>query len=171
MSKRRLYRLSFRFARCVHHRTPDSNTEATEIDNGAMLLMPHSLIIRLPQSQVPPLDPEFWFCDMLLPGSAAGVAPGCGAYFDAHLACSCLAWKTPSRPKLPSAKACESSLKVSGGASVPVYETGSVRSFSFSMKSTRVPERLIEPGTTFPATRRRLAYASFPMPFNSLMVT
>src|SRR5208283_775500 len=99
------------------------------------------------------------FCDMLLAGSLAGVAPGWpgfGAYFDAHLACSCLAWKTPSRPKLPSARACESSLKVSGGASVPVYETGKVRSFSFNRKSTRVPERLIEPGTTFPATRRRL---------------
>src|SRR6185312_5826634 len=46
--------------------------------------------------------------------------PGClGAYFEAHLACSCLACKTPSRPKLPSARAWELSLKVSGGASVP----------------------------------------------------
>ena len=43
-----------------------------------------------------------------------------GAYFDAHFACSCLAWNTPSRPKLPSARACDSSLKVSGGASVPL---------------------------------------------------
>src|SRR5208282_2508593 len=96
-------------------------------------------------------------CVTLLLGSACIWFPGCcGAYFEAHLACSALAWKTPSRPKLPSASACESSLKVSGGASVPVYETGSVSSFSFSMKSTRVPERLIEPGTTFPATRRCL---------------
>src|ERR1700716_422305 len=111
---------------------------------------------------------------MLLPGWVAGVAPGwpgCGAYFDEHLACNCLAWKTPSRPKLPSAKRCEPSLKVSGGRYVLVYETGNDKSFSFNMKSTWVPARLIEPGTTFPATRRRFEYASFPMPCNSLIVT
>src|SRR5271155_5565652 len=50
----------------------------------------------------------------------AGVPGCCGAYFDAHLACSALAWKTPSGPILPSARACDSSLNVSGGASVPV---------------------------------------------------
>ena len=42
-----------------------------------------------------------------------------GAYFDAHFACSALAWNTPSLPKLPSASACELSLNVSGGGSVP----------------------------------------------------
>src|ERR1700736_4517574 len=42
--------------------------------------------------------------------SLAGAPGFWGAYFDAHLACSCLAWKTPSRPKLPSAKAWELSL-------------------------------------------------------------
>src|SRR5438270_11794827 len=54
-------------------------------------------------------------------GAAVGVASGfdLGAYLDAHLACNVLAWKTPSRSNLPSAMACESSLKVSGGASVP----------------------------------------------------
>ena len=41
-----------------------------------------------------PLAPAAWFCVMLFPGSAAGVAPGCpccGAYFEAHFACSCFA--------------------------------------------------------------------------------
>ncbi len=51
-------------------------------------------------------------------GVTAG-APGfcAGAYFDAHLACSSVAWKTPSRPKVPMASACALSLKVSGGGS------------------------------------------------------
>src|SRR5579884_2640751 len=47
--------------------------------------------------------------------------PGCaGAYFDAHLAWSCVAWKTPSRPKVPIASAWELSLNVSGGGSSPL---------------------------------------------------
>ena len=58
-------------------------------------------------------------------GAAAGLVPPgfcgvAGAYLLAHLACRTLAWKTPSRPYEPSASAWESSLKVSGGASVPV---------------------------------------------------
>src|SRR5262249_16428389 len=31
--------------------------------------------------------------------------PCLGAYFEAHLACNCFAWKTPSRPSVPSASA------------------------------------------------------------------
>jgi len=41
----------------------------------------------------------------------AGLTGCCGIYLEAHFACSCLAWKTLSRPKLPSASACELSLK------------------------------------------------------------
>src|ERR1017187_1657637 len=51
---------------------------------------------------------------------AAGAAPGwAGAYFEAHLACNWVAWKTPSRPYVPIARACASSLNVSGGGSDP----------------------------------------------------
>src|SRR5271170_3439764 len=89
-------------------------------------------------------------------GPPAGAPGCCGAYFEAHLACSCLAWKTPSRPRLPSARAWELSLKVSGGGSLPLYDTERVWSFSTRTNSTLVPFRLIEPGCTFPATRRRL---------------
>jgi len=41
-----------------------------------------------------PAGPTGSTCVILLAGSAAGVAAGapcCGAYFDAHLACNCLA--------------------------------------------------------------------------------
>jgi hypothetical protein len=51
---------------------------------------------------------------MVFARSFAGLTGCCGIYLEAHLACSCLAWKTPSRPKLPSASACELSLKVIG---------------------------------------------------------
>ena len=58
-------------------------------------------------------------------GRAAGMAGAAdsapaGAYLLAHLAWRTEAWKTPSRPYEPSARACESSLKVSGGGSEPL---------------------------------------------------
>ncbi len=50
----------------------------------------------------------------------AGWPGWAGAYLLAHLACSSVAWKTPSRPMVPSASAWESSLNVSGGGSDPL---------------------------------------------------
>src|SRR6185312_2478589 len=102
---------------------------------------------------------------------AAGAFCCWGAYLEAHLAWISLAWKTPSRPKLPAASACALSLKVSGGASVPVYTTGSLLPCSTSVNSRRRPVRRIEPGSTLPATRSRLVYTLLSMPCSSLMVT
>ena len=52
--------------------------------------------------------------------AVAVVAGLAGAYFDAHLAWSCVAWKTPSWPYIPTASAWASSLNVSGGGSTPL---------------------------------------------------
>src|SRR5690348_7562857 len=95
---------------------------------------------------------------LIVLAGAAGAFCCWGAYLEAHLAWISLAWKTPSRPKLPAASACALSLKVSGGASVPVYTTGSLLPCSTRVNSRRRPVRRIEPGSTLPATRSRLVY-------------
>src|SRR5262249_18015576 len=87
-------------------------------------------------------------------------APCCGAYLEAHLAWSSLAWNTPSRPNSPTASAWALSLKVSGGGSASLYlpcrtcRCLVLGSTSTSRKPAWVPTWWIDPGSTLPPTRK-----------------
>jgi hypothetical protein len=83
---------------------------------GVASIFPGPAVLPIPAK---PFDCQEAASGLVLPVGV--VTPGAaGAYLLAHLACSWVAWKVPSRPKVPMARAWESSLKVSGGGSAPI---------------------------------------------------